>query len=69
MGWIFLLSICLAPMAHVFALYVSRQGKSRINTAALWGEVVGLLSIPAAVLAFLAYPPFSIAGAGDHPIT
>jgi phosphatidylglycerophosphate synthase len=69
MGWIFLLSICLAPVAHVLALHASRQGKSRINTAAFWGGIAGLLSIPTAIIAFLAYLPFSIAGAGDHPIT
>lgn len=69
MGWIVLLSICLAPVAHVVALHASRLGKSRINTSAFWGGIAGLFSIPVAIIAFVAYLPFSIAGAGDHPIT
>ncbi len=69
MGWIILLSVCLAPVAHLVALIVARQGKSRLHAAAFWGAVAGLLSVPAAILAFVAALPYSIAGAGDHPIT
>ncbi|MBY4597976.1 hypothetical protein K3217_20860 [bacterium BD-1] len=69
MSWIFMPSVFLAPVLHIIALYLSRQGRSRIHTAAFWGGVIGLLSLPAAIFASLAYLPFAITGAGDHPIS
>ncbi|ODS61307.1 MAG: hypothetical protein ABS41_13265 [Arenimonas sp. SCN 70-307] len=68
MTYLVLAGLVLALALHFYALHVSRQGRSVAHTVAFWGGCVGMLSVPVAILAAVAYLPFSIAGAGDHPI-
>lgn len=68
MKYLVVAGLALALAFHVYALHVSRRGRSVAHAIAFWGGVLGMLSVPVAILAAVAYLPFSIAGAGDHPI-
>lgn len=69
MAYLVLVCLALALVIHGYALHISRRGRSGIHSAAFWGGLLGILSIPAAIIASVAYLPFSIAGAGNHPIS
>jgi hypothetical protein len=69
MAYLVLLSLVLAPAIHLYALLVSRRGRSGAHGAAFWGGILGMLSIPAALVAGIAYVPFAITGPGNHPIS
>ena len=64
-----LLGLLLVPVLHVYALVVSRRGKSAIYTAAFWGGIIGLISVPVAIMSSFIYLPFSFTGPGDHAIS
>ena len=68
MKYLMLAGLVLSLAFHLYALLVSRQGRSVAHSVAFWGGFIGMLSVPVAILAAIAYLPFSITGAGDHPI-
>lgn len=68
MAILMLVGLVLIVLLHCHALYISRKGRTSAHTAAFWGGILGVVSIPVAILAGLAYLPFSITGAGGHPI-
>ena len=68
MKYLVLVGLVLVLVLHFYALHVSRQGRTSAHTAAFWGGFLGMVSVPVAILAAVMYLPFSIAGAGGHPI-
>ena len=60
--------LVLVLVLHFYALHISRQGRTPAHSAAFWGGFLGMVSIPVAIVSAVVYLPFSIAGAGGHPI-
>ncbi|KFN45130.1 hypothetical protein [Arenimonas metalli] len=69
MNYLVLLGLVLALAIHIHALLVSRRGHTGAHEAAFWGGILGMLSIPAALVAAITYLPFAITGPGNHPIS
>ena len=54
--------VLLAIIAHIYALAVSRGTRSIAATIAFWSGVVGLLSVPVALVLLIAAMPFFVTG-------
>ena len=58
-----LLAVPVAVLAvHAFALLASRRGSSRIFTLSFYSGLIGLLSIPALILAVIYSGPLPVVG-------
>lgn len=68
MKYVVPVGLVLVLALHFHALHVSRQGRTPAHAAAFWGGFLGMVSVPVAILAAVAYLPFAITGAGTHPI-